>query len=63
MSIARSRSRFRIDFHWLGGNRVNVEQPVAGFLQAVGDGALATPVSHLRMNALRRVSTSPRVAA
>src|SRR5271170_5297694 len=28
----------RIDFHWLGGNRVNVNS-LSRFLQAVGDGA------------------------
>jgi hypothetical protein len=29
----------RIDRHWLGGKRVKVNSLVAGFLEAVGDGA------------------------
>jgi hypothetical protein len=37
------------------------EQPIAGFLQAVGDGAVLS--RHLRMKALRRTSISWRVAA
>jgi hypothetical protein len=27
--------------HWLGGRRVKMEEAVAGFLEAVGDGAMA----------------------
>ena len=51
----------RIDFHWLGGNCVNVNSlsPTSSKLSATARHLRR----HLRMNALRRVSTSPRVAA
>lgn len=48
LNSSRSRSMalvVRADFHWLGGNRAG-EEPLSGFLKAVGDGpALQPPFS------------------
>jgi hypothetical protein len=33
----------RADLHWLSGNRVNVNNPVSSFLQAVGYGTAIQP--------------------